>query len=59
MAMYAKRAMTHVFLPAIIAINFILVTHYIHAQQCHMAHDKNALKALQERAATGDTDAQC
>ena len=24
-----------------------------------MAHDKNALKALQERAATGDADAQC
>ena len=57
--MSARRAVRHVFLPAIIAINFISFTHCIHAQQCQMAHDKNALKALQERAATGDADAQC
>ena len=31
----------------------------VHAQQCQMAHDKNALNALQEKAATGDADAQC
>ena len=59
MAMSARRAVPHVFLSAIIAINFISFTHYIHAQQCQMAHDKNALKALQERVATGDADAEC
>src|ERR1035437_1739869 len=59
MAMSAKRAVPHVFLPAIIAIYLISFTHYIHAQQCQMAHDKNALKTLQVRAATGDADAQC
>jgi TPR repeat protein len=59
MAMSARLAVPHVFLPAIIAINFISFTHYIDAQQCHMAHDKNALKVLQERAASGDADAQC
>ena len=57
--MSARRAVPHVFLLAIIAINFISVTHYIRAQQCQMAHDKNALKALQERAVDGDADAQC
>jgi TPR repeat protein len=57
--MFGRQAVLHVFLPAILAINFISFTHYIHAQQCQMAHDKNALKALQERAATGDADAQC
>jgi TPR repeat protein len=59
MAMSARRAVPHVFLIAIIAVNFNSVTHYTYAQQCHMAHDKNALKALQERAASGDADAQC
>jgi hypothetical protein len=58
-AMSARRTVPHVFLSAIIAINFISFTHYIHAQQCQMAHDKNALKALQDRAAAGDVDAQC
>ena len=57
--MSARHAALRVLLPAIFAINFISATHYIHAQQCNMAHDKNALKALQERAATGDADAQC
>lgn len=57
--MSAKPAGPHVFLPAIVAICFISSTHYIHAQRCRMAHDKNALKALQERAAAGDADAQC
>jgi TPR repeat protein len=31
----------------------------VHAQECHTAHDKNALKSLQERAAAGDAEAQC
>jgi len=45
--MTARRAVLHAFLPTIIiAINFISFTPYIHAQQCQMAHDKNALKAL-------------
>jgi TPR repeat protein len=57
--MSARRAVPHVFLSAIIAINFISSTHHIHAQQCQMAHDKTALKAMQERAATGDADAEC
>lgn len=57
--MSARRPVLHVFLPAILAINLISYTNHIHAQQCHMAHDKNALKALQERAAAGDADAQC
>jgi TPR repeat protein len=59
MAMFARRAVPHVFLHAIIAINFISSTHYIHAQQCKMAHDRDALRALEERAAAGDADAQC
>lgn len=57
--MSARRAVSRVFLPAIIAINFVPFAHYVHAQQCHMAHDKNALKSLQDRAAAGDVDAQC
>jgi len=57
--MSARRALPHVFLPAILAISLILYTQYTHAQKCQMAHDKSALKALQERAATGDEDAQC
>jgi TPR repeat protein len=57
--MSGRRVVPHVFLPAILAINLISYTHYIHAQQCHMAHDKNALKALQDRANAGDADAQC
>jgi TPR repeat protein len=59
MAMSERRAEPYVFALIIIAINFISFTHYIYAQQCHMAHDKNALKTLQERANTGDADAQC
>jgi len=57
--MSAKRTLAHVLLLAIISLNFISFTHCIQAQQCQMAHDKNALKALQERAASGDADAQC
>lgn len=57
--MSGRRAVPHVFLHAILAIGLISYTHYIHAQQCQVAHDKNALQALQERAATGDADAQC
>lgn len=57
--MSAGRAVPHVFLPAIIAINFISFTHCINAQQCKTAHDNNELKALEERAAAGDANAQC
>lgn len=57
--MSTRRAVQHIFLPAIVAINFISFTHYIPAQHCQMAHDKSALKALQEKAAAGDADAQC
>jgi TPR repeat protein len=57
--MFARRVVPHVFLPAILAIGLISYAKYIHAQQCRMAHDKIALKALQERAAAGDVDAQC
>jgi uncharacterized protein len=57
--MSGRRAVPHIFLPAIIAINFISVTQYIYAQRCQMVHDKNALEALQERAANGDANAQC
>jgi TPR repeat protein len=57
--MSGRRAVPHALLPAILAINLVTFTHYLDAQQCHMAHDKDALKALQERAATGDADAQC
>ena len=57
--MPARSALAHVFFLAIIAINIFSFTHCIHAQQCQMAHDKNALKALQDKAATGDVYAQC
>jgi len=57
--MSARHAVPYVFLSAMLAINLISFTSYLHGQQCHMAHDKNALKALQERADTGDADAQC
>jgi TPR repeat protein len=59
MAMFARRALAHVLLPTIVAISFTPFIHHIHAQQCHMAHDGNALKALQQRADAGDADAQC
>src|ERR1035441_7879991 len=59
MAMSGGSVMSHVVLPALFAMSLISFTHYIHAQHCHMAHDETALKALQERAATGDADAQC
>jgi TPR repeat protein len=57
--MSGSRAVPHVLLFAILAINLISFTHFIHAQQCHTAHDKNALKVLEERAAAGEADAQC
>jgi len=57
--MFARAAVSRVVFFATIAINFISFPHFVHAQQCQMAHDKNALKALQERAASGDVDAQC
>jgi len=57
--MPARRARPRVFLPAILTINLISFTPFLHAQQCQLAHDKDALKALQDRAAAGDADAQC
>lgn len=57
--MSAKGVVLRVFLPGIIATSFISFPDCVHAQQCHTAHDKSSLKALQERAATGDADAQC
>jgi TPR repeat protein len=57
--MSARHAVPHVVLPAILAIDLISLTPHLRAQQCHTAHDKNALKALQEKAATGDADAEC
>ena len=42
MAMSARRALLHMFLPALVAVNLVPFAHYIHAQQCHMAHDKKA-----------------
>ena len=57
--MSARRAVHYVFLPATLAISLITFTHCLNAQQCQVAHDKDALKALQERAAAGDADAQC
>jgi uncharacterized protein len=57
--MSARRAGPHVFLRVILAISLLSFAHSIRAQQCQMAHDKSALKTLQERAAAGDADAQC
>jgi TPR repeat protein len=59
MTMSAGRGLQHVFLPAIIAMNFISFAQYIDAQRCQMAHDKSALKVLRDSAAAGDTNAQC
>jgi TPR repeat protein len=59
MTMPAGPAVPRVFLPATIAVAFALFTLYVQAQQCDMAHNPSTLKALQERAATGDADAQC
>lgn len=59
MAMSASRALLHPFLIATLAITFISCSHCIRAQQCHTAHDEIALGVLQERAANGDSDAQC
>jgi hypothetical protein len=58
-AMAARFVVRHLFLPASVAITFISFAHSVAAQQCHTAHDPNALKALQERAATGDADGEC
>jgi TPR repeat protein len=50
--------MPHVFF-AIIAVTFVPFSNSLHAQQCRMAHDPNALRDLQNKAASGDADAQC
>jgi len=57
--MSARRVVPCVFLPAMLVIILISSTPCIHAQQCQLAHDKSALKSLQEKAAAGDADAQC
>jgi len=57
--MFVKCVGPHLLLPAIIAFSLTSSTNYIHAQQCHTAHDEKALKSLEERAANGDADAQC
>jgi len=58
-AMSLRRAVAPVFLPAIFASALFPFAQNIHSQQCQMAHDKSALKILQENAAAGDADAQC
>lgn len=57
--MSARRSAPQRFLLAIVAMSFVASTHSIHAQQCLMAHNPGALKALQEKAAAGDVDAEC
>lgn len=57
--MSARRAVPKLLLYATIAVTFLLFSDRIHAQQCRMAHDANALKALHDTAAAGDADAQC
>jgi hypothetical protein len=59
MAMAARRAVPRVFLATTIAITCTSFLPCTQAQQCHTAHDPQALKALQQRAAAGDADAQC
>jgi TPR repeat protein len=50
--------MPHVFF-AIIAVTFVPFSVHLLAQQCQMAHDKSELKALLNKANSGDADAQC
>lgn len=57
--MSARSGVSHVLPLALITLSFISFTPSIGAQQCQMAHNETALKALQERAAAGDADAQC
>ena len=57
--MAARRAVPRVFLATTIAITCTSFLPCTQAQQCHTAHDPQALKALQQRAAAGDADAQC
>ena len=57
--MFVERAAAYLFLPTTFAIVLISFPSRTRAQQCHTAHDPSALKALQERAASGDADAEC
>lgn len=57
--MPARCAAPRVFLSAIIATTLISSTSCIRPQQCHTAHNPDSLKAVQQRAAAGDADAQC
>jgi TPR repeat protein len=55
----ARRAVPQIVLTAILAIYLLSIPYSLQGQQCHTAHDPNALKALREKAATGDADAEC
>lgn len=56
--MPVNRVMPRVFF-AVVAVTFVPFPNHLRAQQCQMAHDANALRALQNKAASGDADAQC
>jgi len=56
--MPSTRVKPHVFL-AIIAVTFVPFSNRLRSQQCRTAHDVNALRALHNRAVSGDADAQC
>jgi len=55
----ARRAVPQIVLTAILAIYLLSIPYSLQGQQCHTAHGPNALKALREKAATGDADAEC
>lgn len=57
--MSANRAVPRLLPHALITIILMSSSQHIQSQQCRMAHDAIALKALQNRAAAGDADAQC
>jgi TPR repeat protein len=59
MAMAAGRTVPRVLLATTIAITCSSFLPCTQAQQCSTAHDPQALKALQQRAAAGDADSQC
>lgn len=56
--MPASRILVFVFF-ATITVTFVPFSNRLHAQQCRTAHNTDALKVLQNKAASGDADAQC
>src|SRR5579863_5536289 len=58
-AMAARRAVPRLLLATTMAITCTSSPPCTQAQQCHTAHDPQALKAMQQRAAAGDADSQC